>query len=147
MLLSEEEKDFLTLIGSDYSVTLQGAASPTLCGYSLPQQNQSPPLPWLQTSGDPLSTACPSASPIYREAPWVQDLGTGIESLYTLSFAQPPWAQWMLYHRLMNQPSRHFSAPQTKPSYRWLQWHPSPVLLPGESHGRRSLVGCSPWGR
>ena len=22
-----------------------------------------------------------------------------------------------------------------------------PVLLPGESHGQRSLVGCSPWGR
>ena len=27
------------------------------------------------------------------------------------------------------------------------QWHPTPVLLHGKSHGRRSLVGCSPWGR
>ena len=27
------------------------------------------------------------------------------------------------------------------------QWHPTPALLPGESHGRRGLVGCSPWGR
>ena len=27
------------------------------------------------------------------------------------------------------------------------QWHPTPVLLPGISHGWRSLVGCSPWGR
>ena len=27
------------------------------------------------------------------------------------------------------------------------QWHPPPVLLPGKPHGRRSLVGCSPWGR
>ena len=27
------------------------------------------------------------------------------------------------------------------------QWHPTPVLWPGKSHGRRSLVGCSPWGR
>ena len=27
------------------------------------------------------------------------------------------------------------------------QWHPTPVLLPGKSHGRKSLVGCSPWGR
>ena len=27
------------------------------------------------------------------------------------------------------------------------QWHPTPVLLPGKSHGRRSLVGCSPGGR
>ena len=26
------------------------------------------------------------------------------------------------------------------------EWHPTPVLLPGKSHGRRSLVGCSPWG-
>ena len=26
------------------------------------------------------------------------------------------------------------------------QWHPTPVLLPGKSHGGRSLVGCSPWG-
>ena len=26
------------------------------------------------------------------------------------------------------------------------QWHPTPVLLPGNSHGQRSLVGCSPWG-
>ena len=27
------------------------------------------------------------------------------------------------------------------------QWHRTPVLLPGKSHGRRSLLGCSPWGR
>ena len=27
------------------------------------------------------------------------------------------------------------------------QWHPTPVLLPGKSHGRRSLEGCGPWGR
>ena len=34
------------------------------------------------------------------------------------------------------------------PSF-WMQrrrWHPTPVLLPGKSQGRRSLVGCSPWG-
>ena len=27
------------------------------------------------------------------------------------------------------------------------QWHLTPVRLPGKSHGWRSLVGCSPWGR
>ena len=27
------------------------------------------------------------------------------------------------------------------------QWQPTPVLMPGISHGRRSLVGFSPWGR
>ena len=31
-------------------------------------------------------------------------------------------------------------------SIRRRQWHPTPVLLPGKSHGRRSLVGCSPRG-
>ena len=29
-----------------------------------------------------------------------------------------------------------------------LHWQtdPTPVLLPGKSHGQRSLEGCSPWG-
>ena len=27
------------------------------------------------------------------------------------------------------------------------RWHPTAVLLPGKSRGRRSPVGCSPWGR
>ena len=27
------------------------------------------------------------------------------------------------------------------------KWQPTPVFLPGKSHGQRSLVGCSPWGR
>ena len=27
------------------------------------------------------------------------------------------------------------------------KWQPTPVFLPGESHGWRNLVGCSPWGR
>ena len=26
------------------------------------------------------------------------------------------------------------------------KWQPTPVLLPGESHGQRSLAGYSPWG-
>ena len=29
----------------------------------------------------------------------------------------------------------------------WRQWQPTPVILPGESHRWRSLVGYSPWGR
>ena len=27
------------------------------------------------------------------------------------------------------------------------KWQPTPVLLPGKSHGLRSLAGYSPWGR
>ena len=26
------------------------------------------------------------------------------------------------------------------------KWHPTPVFLPGKSHGQKSLVGYSPWG-
>ena len=40
--------------------------------------------------------------------------------------------------------SRYF--PFSIAQLRRRQWHPTPVLLPGKSHGRRSLVGCSPWG-
>ena len=33
-------------------------------------------------------------------------------------------------------------------SWAWRRWwQPTPVLLPGKSHGQRSLVGCTPWGR
>ena len=31
--------------------------------------------------------------------------------------------------------------------YRRRQWQPTPVFLPGESQGQRSLVGCCLWGR
>ena len=36
----------------------------------------------------------------------------------------------------------------TKPPGKYTRswWHPTPVLLPGKSQGRRSLVGYSPWG-
>ena len=27
------------------------------------------------------------------------------------------------------------------------QWHPTPLFFPGNSHGRKSLVGCNPWDR
>ena len=33
------------------------------------------------------------------------------------------------------------------PCSRRRQWQATPVLLPRKSHGQRSLVGCSPWGR
>ena len=35
--------------------------------------------------------------------------------------------------------------PNSSPLWRKL-WHPTPVLLPGKSHGQRTLVGYSPWG-
>ena len=37
------------------------------------------------------------------------------------------------------------SIPGRKISWR-RKWLPTPVFLPGKSHGQRTLVGCSPWG-
>ena len=34
----------------------------------------------------------------------------------------------------------------SKTLWRRRQWQPTSVLLPGKSHGGRSLVGCNPWG-
>ena len=43
-------------------------------------------------------------------------------------------------------PSKPPGSVGSYPLRRRRQWHPTPVLLPGKSHGRRSLVSCSPWG-
>ena len=40
-----------------------------------------------------------------------------------------------------------FTHSHSNSTYRRRRWHPTPVLLPGKSHGQRSLVGCGPWGR
>ena len=55
---------------------------------------------------------------------------------------QKVWAWVILPASLVAQTVKHLPAVQG-----WRKrWHPTPVLLPGESHGWRSLVGCSPWG-
>ena len=52
------------------------------------------------------------------------------------------WPQWAMY---LHDVFRYY---REVVAWRWRRrWHPTPVLLPGKSHGRRSLVGCSPWGR
>ena len=51
----------------------------------------------------------------------------GLSEDYTLSFASPA-----------------FSCRCT--ANRRRRWHPTPILMPGKSHARRSPVGCSPWG-
>ena len=57
--------------------------------------------------------------------------------IHSLIFLTISWRRYSLNH--------HFQI--GKLSERRRQWHPTPVLLPGKSHGWRSLEGCSPWGR
>ena len=56
------------------------------------------------------------------------------------------WAA--LYGVTQSRPQlKRLSSRSSSMSNSWRrQWHPTPVLLPGKSHGLRSLVGCSPWG-
>ena len=59
-----------------------------------------------------------------------------------------PWCPALQVDSLPSEPPGKLGKCQFVVDHEWRrQWHPTPVLLPGKSHGRRSLVGCSPWGR
>ena len=72
-------------------------------------------------------------------------------------FVRPPQTAILLFFSMgmvlipvsctMSRTSIHSSSDTLIYIYKRRQWHPTPVLLPGNSHGRRSLVGYSPWGR
>ena len=60
------------------------------------------------------------------------------------------WLDLLAVHGTLKSLLQHHSS---KASILWCsaffqrkQWHPTPVVLPGKSHGWRSLVGYSPWG-
>src|SRR5574341_377670 len=61
------------------------------------------------------------------------------------------WKQWLtLFFWAPKSVQMVIAAMKLKDAYSLegrRQWHPTQVLLPGKSHGWRSLVGCSPWGR
>ena len=59
-------------------------------------------------------------------------------SLIVGKYFNNPWASWEVLTPLLEV---------TVSASRRRQWHPTPVLLPGKSHGGRSLVGRRPWGR
>ena len=71
-----------------------------------------------------------SSTPAWK-IPWTEEPGR----LHTMAF--PQRFQSQTCREELSSKVLHFSLSQ---------WHPTPVLLPGKSHGWRSLVGCSPWG-
>ena len=72
----------------------------------------------------------PHSSTLAWEIPWTEELGR-LQSMGLLRVRRD-WATSFSLFTFMH----------------WRRkWQPTPVLLPGKSHGRRSLVGCSPWGR
>ena len=69
-----------------------------------------------------------------------------IWSLVPLPFLNPGLNIWKFMVHTLLKPGlenfEHYFASMWR-----RQWHPTLVLLPGKSHGWRSLEGCSPWGR
>ena len=91
---------------------------------------------WVESLGqeDPLEEEMATHSSILAwEIPWTEE-PAGLESTG---------------HKELNRTEhRHTLPPVIRTQcFHCRQWHPTPVLLPGKSHGPRSLVGCSPWGR
>ena len=93
----------------------------------------------------------------------IQIFGWCWKSLFPLALTHPSWCQVLsivtvCYHssrkegkkKLVLKSQIYITAQLitwTRTVIRRRQWHPTPVLLPRKSHGWRSLVGCSPWGR
>ena len=81
-----------------------------------------------------------------RKQSWLVEVEEGCITIYCLAWA----SQVALV--VKNPPAnagdmrRRFDPWLKKISWR-RAWQPTPVFLPGESHGRRSLAGCGPWGR
>ena len=64
-----------------------------------------------------------------RKIPWMEEPG-GLQSMGSLR-VRHDWATSLSLFTFMH----------------WRRkWQPTPVFLPGESHGRGSLVGCCLWG-
>ena len=103
----------------------------------------------------------------------IWDIATNLEMT---SYAQPPWAETLKLRIMLvwreailqthktgqylnwEQSSDHFTQPfqdgdevpngKSIGKIPWRRkWPPTPVLLPGKSHGQRSLAGYIPWGR
>ena len=72
----------------------------------------------------------PHSSTVAWKIPWMEEPG-GLPSMGSLRVGHN-WATSLSLFTFMH----------------WRRkWQPTPVLLPGKSHGQRSLVGCSPWSR
>ena len=57
------------------------------------------------------------------------------------------WYLWISDDKTYTSETKKVKLMVTNAPYMRRQWHPTAILLPGKSHGRRSLVGCSPRGR
>ena len=85
---------------------------------------------WNQVIGLLEKAMAPHSSTLAWKIPWTEELG-GLTSMRSLRVGHD-WATSLSLFTLTH----------------WRRkWQPTPVFLPGESQGQRSLVGCHLWGR
>ena len=87
---------------------------------------------------------------------WIRDGKTGAWQVHTWSVSPQglPWLtvlcrpESLIELSLMMETLSICTRNMMTTSHMWRrrQWHRTPVLWPGKSHGQRSLVDCSPWG-
>ena len=71
----------------------------------------------------------------------------GFELCFLLKHCCPPPALLFSIVKIMLLLRNLFILIHSFLFFRRSWWNSTPVLLPRKSHGRRSLVGCTPWGR
>ena len=104
----------------------------------VPQRMNRSPVLWSQTVTSRMNPLLTSPAPSYLflqllpYSPLQTQLRTG---------SSPQGLLFLLVPQALDFINEQTSIPRRR------RWHPTPVLLPGKSHGWRSLVGCSPWGR
>ena len=104
-------------------------------------------------------SSCPQSLPASESFPMSQFFASGGQSIgvsasasvlpmNTQDWSPLGWTDWISLQSksLLQYHSSKASILRCSAFFRRRQRHPTPVLLPGKSHGRRSLVGCSPRG-
>ena len=76
-----------------------------------------------------------------RFSPWVRKIPWKISWQPTPVFFPGPWTEYPDSLQSTGSQSQT-QLKRLSMHYRRRHWHPTPVLLPGKSHGWRSLVGC-----
>ena len=92
-----------------------------------------------------LKPECPRACVLQQEKPsqWEEGWAPQLENRPPLSMLT--W--WLRVWSIRLELGRPGFNPWVGKILWRRKWQPTPVLLPGKSHGWRSLGGCSPWGR
>ena len=128
--------------------------TPTACSNSCPLSHYCHPT--ISSSVVPFSS-CPQPFPASGSFQISQAFASGGQSIgvsastsvlpmNTQDWSPSGWTGWISLQS--KGLSRVFSnTTLQKHQFSGAQWQPTPVLLPGEFQGRRSLVGCRLWGR